>query len=161
MNSLLTRNCFSFVLVALSLAVVGTTATHAASRSGKPAWRTYHNQAAGYAVSYPASWSIAERSGANGLLTTVFASRRGTRGITVTVRPAGPDGPDISDMQGGHCTAIRANHNLSGLRCFDTLSFNTYIVYFGPAATYTISASHSPGGNVFGHLVKSFRLISH
>jgi len=118
-------------------------------------WRTYRNDRAGYAVSYPAAWRVTE-SAAGGVS---FSPRRGGGSISVIVRPVTADGPQISDIPDGHCQAIRNANGLAGMRCFNTFSFTWYTVYFGTSATYTISATRQDMGNVYTHLVASFRLL--
>lgn len=137
----------------------GLAAAPAAMHGTASAWRTYRDSRAGYMVRYPASWTL-RQGGASGSLSTVFAPRHGGGTITVTVLPSEPDGPQISDVPNGHCQAIQNSSGLAGMRCFDTLSFNTYTVYFGPTATYRISVTGKGGDKVYNRLVQSFRLIS-
>lgn len=137
----------------------GFTAAPVSAHGPVKPWRTYRNTHKGYTLRYPSSWTVNERSAADGSLTTVFAPRHGGGNITVTVIPAGPDGPQISDVPNGHCQPITNDSGLAGMRCFDTLSFNTYTVYFGPSATYRISTTQR-SSKVYERLVQSFRLLS-
>lgn len=146
----------------LMTAQSGTTATSTTVTTVN-GWKTYRNQEAGYAVDYPASWSVDTQAGANGMLSTAFLPPGGGVGIVVTAQPGSPGDLEPGDIPNTRCSAVRIG-GLSGTRCMDTIGFTLATTLYGNGKIYIISTSmrRSPPGtlDVYEQLLNTFRLIS-
>lgn len=126
-------------------------------------WKTYSNREAGYAVDYPASWSVDTQAGANGALTAAFVPPGGTAGIVVTAQPGTPDDLGPGDIPNTRCSVVRIG-GLAGTRCMDTIGFTVATTLYGNGKIYTISTSMRRSSAatqaVYEQLLNTFRLIS-
>jgi hypothetical protein len=102
-------------------------------------WATYHQSEAGYQVEYPASWSVAESTGANGESVTTFTIPGGGEGIVVSVQNSETAGEDIPDLPNTRCEKVTIN-GLSGRRCFDAIALSTTTTLFSDGKQYTLAS---------------------
>jgi hypothetical protein len=101
------------------------------------AWQSYHGQAAGYRVEYPAGWMVSEQANADGSFATTFAPSGGGAGITVLVLPRASFPAD--DLPNTRCEQVTIG-GLAGTRCFDTIARSTSIALAGQDRIFTIAA---------------------
>lgn len=144
-------------------APVPTTTPNAAAVVAAPnkgdAWRTYRNEKAGYAVKYPSDWKVEEQTGTDDALMTTFRPTAGGAGITVSVQSGEMD-QGVSDIPNTRCQQVKVGE-LSGTRCFDTLSFSTSTTLVGGGKTYTIAVfGKRLDRNIYQRFLESFRPIS-
>jgi hypothetical protein len=122
-------------------------------------WQVYRNEAAGYAIDYPADWTVDERNSPDGIVVTTFAPPGGEASIEVQSggsRP--PVGPSL-DVPNVRCRPTVVG-GLSGSQCFDTIDFTTILTLSRQGRTFTLVASGKrldPGA--YQTLVASFRLL--
>ena len=110
---------------------------------GTAAWKTYRNDRAGYAVDYPADWTIDERSETDGTSVTTFAPPGPNQGgieLTVITQNETASAGEIRDMPNTRCQPVRVG-KMSGTRCFDTLAFNTTTTLIDQGKVYILAGS--------------------
>lgn len=140
----------------LTLLLAGAMVSSASAASAH--WRMYRNQAAGYSVRYPPTWTAHKRTYSGGASVTTFTPPAGARGITITAWPSGSDQPG-TDIPNSHCVATRV-HGLPAFRCFNTIASSTSTEIFGFKAVYSLgTAGRWADYRTYNRLVNSFRLI--
>ena len=122
-------------------------------------WRRYHNKPAGYALDYPASWTIHEQTSADGSVTTTFTPPHEALGFSVTMWRGAVADDGSSDIPNTRCRPVMVA-GLPGTRCFDTISFTTSTSVVAHGRTYYVSgAGKRQVAAIYDHVVRSFRLI--
>jgi len=116
-------------------------------------WQVYQDDSAGYAVEYPADWSVDY-----GDELTQFTSPSGRVGITVGTGPL--DQPDGADLPGVRCTAVTVAE-VPTQTCQDILSFSVWTNIPSRDRVYTVatSAKGFPASE-YEHVLASFTLLN-
>ncbi len=131
------------------------------SLPGTPAWKTYQNERAGYAIEYPADWEIDEATESDGAEVTTFvppsSNKNGTE-LTVITRKGTSTAEEIPDMPNTRCRQVTVG-KLSGTRCFDTIAFSTMTTFVGQGKIYILVGSGKRlDQNIYQHFLNSFAL---
>jgi hypothetical protein len=129
-----------------------------ANAAGAEAWQSYRNQAAGYAVSYPASWTVAETAGADGSFVAAFRSTTAAIGIDILVQPAAPEAAETGDLPNTRCEPITVA-GLPAQRCLDTINASLSATLVAQGKRYTItSAGKQHEGSFYQRFLDSFTI---
>jgi hypothetical protein len=120
------------------------------------AWTNYQNTQAGYSVQYPSDWAVNESVGPSGEFITTFRAPNDEQGITVNVLKSEAIVEEIPDMPNTRCQQITISE-LTGLRCFDSLTFSISTTLIGHGRQYAIVAfGKHPDENIYQGFLESF-----
>ena len=120
-------------------------------------WQVYRSPQGDFSVEYPADWTASEQPGENSL-TVLFSPPDGRAGVTLTAL-AGEHYADLSDIPNTRCQPVTIGQ-LSGVRCFDTISFSTSTTLVGEGKSYTIAtAGKGVNANIYQRFLDTFAII--
>ncbi len=148
------------VPIVLAVLLTGGPTVLAASTAQDASWQTYRNESAGYAVDYPAAWTVAERTERDGSLLTTFAPTGGGPGIAVITRASELAEGDDGDLPHTRCQPVTVG-GLSGRRCFDTIAFSTITALVAQGKSnliVTIGRRLDPA--IYQRLLDSFQVLA-
>jgi hypothetical protein len=120
-------------------------------------WQVYRSPQGDFSVEYPADWTVSEQAG-DSSLTVLFSPPDGRAGITLTTL-AGEQYSDFSDIPNTRCQPVTIGQ-LSGARCFDTISFSTSTTLVGEGKSYTIATSgKNVNVDIYQRFLDTFAII--
>ncbi len=131
-------------------------ATASASVAG--VWKTYRNDRAGYAVDYPATWKLNERTDPDGADVTTFSPNPDQAGVgmTLIVRDGKSGAEGITDLPNSRCEPVMVGQ-LSGTRCFDTIAFSTTTTFMDRGRAYIlVSSGKRLAPDIYQRFLESF-----
>ena len=119
-------------------------------------WQVYRSPQGDFSVEYPADWRVTEQPGDNSL-TVVFSPPGGEPGIMLTAL-AGEQHADFSDIPNTRCQPVTIGQ-LSGTRCFDTISFSISTTLVGAGKSYTLATSgKNVNANIYQRILDTFTI---
>jgi hypothetical protein len=120
------------------------------------AWTEYQNAQAGYSAQYPSDWTVTESVGQNGELIIAFKAPAGEQGISVNIPTSEAVVEGSPDIPNTRCQQVTIS-GFAGLRCFDTLTFNTSTTFTAHGRQYSIvTFGKHLDETVYQHFLDSF-----
>ncbi len=137
------------------------TASPEQDEAGRGDWLTYRNAQAGFAVGYPASWTVDEHAPSDGRLVATFTPPDGRPGVVVsaTGRTEGAGLAGLLDGPNQRCQAVSVAQ-LPAWHCVETLSAALVTTVTAGGETFMLAAPGQRGDPaVYAGMVDSFQLV--
>ena len=134
---------------------LGAASSLAATGDG---WTTYRTERGGFALDYPATWTVAERVDAHGSLVTTFAPPAGAA-VAIIVESGTSSPPQAPDVMNTRCHEATVSGR-PATTCLDTMALSLSTTIVGDGRTYHILGSRRRGdAKAYERMLATFRIL--